>query len=160
MFDALQNYGGQDTDFSPLDLVGTLAVNGIATKMAANNPSFRIGLYKDKSGEVPAYADVRLLTGIALTAAAAWGYAGGSQGKRLCYDAATGLLNSYVATEECRDSAEKKISKATGASGAKNEHHLLGYDDDMDSDDDLFDADVLGLDIEEEDDELLFAYGW
>ena len=58
-------YLGDASDFTPLDLAGSLAVNMGVTHLAANNSSFRVGIMKDKNGDVPAWADARLIGGAA-----------------------------------------------------------------------------------------------
>jgi hypothetical protein len=112
----------------------------------------RIGVgIKDKSGAVPVWGDARLLGGIGAALAAHFMGDGNDMVRRGGHDVATGLLNSFVATESCRRAAQTQ-AKVSGDYTA-----MLGFDDDID-DDDLFDADVLGAEYEDAD--LNFAYGW
>ena len=133
IMNTIDEYGGESSDFSPLDLMGSLILNGVASTMAAKQPSFRIGVYKDKSGNVPAWADARLLGGVAAALAAQFFSQGNPSVRKYGHDAAIGLLNSYVATEQCRSAAESKMQDA-GSSNMwhddEDEGHLLGLDDD------------------------------
>jgi len=149
-------YLGDASDFTPLDLAGSLAVNMGVTHLAANNSSFRVGIMKDKNGDVPAWADARLIGGAAAAIISQFFAGGNPQIRRMGHDAAVGLLGSYVATETCRSAAESKMkggSAPADAGAAVSGDYLLGMDDD-----DLFDDDVLG--VEAELDEMNFAYGW
>jgi len=142
---------GAESDFSPIDLAGSLAVNAGVTHLACKDASFRVGVMKDKNGDVPAWADARLIGGFAGAIVAQFFADNKPMLRRMGHDAAVGLLGSYVATETCRASAEEKMKQA----GAGSENYLLGADDD------LFEDDVLGLDAEmAELDEMNFAYGW
>lgn len=149
-------YLGDASDFTPLDLAGSLAVNMGVTHLAANNSSFRVGIMTDKNGDVPAWADARLLGGAAAAIISQFFAGGNPQIRRMGHDAAVGLLGSYVATETCRSAAEAKMNAGAGEAAVSGDYAMLGMDDGMD--DDLFDDDVLG--VEAELDEMNFAYGW
>jgi len=105
---------GDASDFTPLDLLGSLAVNAVGTNMACQTDSFRTGI-KNSEGQVPAYADFRFLGGVAAALAAQWG---GPMVRRAGHDAAVGLLGSYVATETCRRHAIAKLSAGAPAAPA------------------------------------------
>lgn len=148
-------YLGDASDFTPLDLAGSLAVNMGATHLAAKDASFRVGIMKDKNGDVPAWADARLIGGAAAAIISQFFAEGNPQLRRMGHDAAVGLLGSYVATETCRSAAESKMQSAD-ASEAVSGDYLLGMDDDA-----LFDdVDMLGIDEELEHADMNFAYGW
>ena len=150
-------YLGDASDFTPLDLAGSLAVNMGATHLAAKDSSFRVGVMKDKNGDVPAWADARLLGGAAAAIVSQFFSQGNPQIRRIGHDAAVGLLGSYVATETCRAAAESKMKEgAAPSSAAVSGDYLLG----MDEDDDLFDDDVMGIEAELEHEDMNFAYGW
>lgn len=106
---------GDASEFAPLDLLGALALNAVSTNMACKQPQFRVGI-KNKSGEVPAWADFRFLGGVT---AALVGQFGGPQVRRVGHDAAVGLLGSYVATETCRRHAMAKLNQAQAAQAAQ-----------------------------------------
>jgi hypothetical protein len=114
---------GDSSPFAPIDLVGGLVTNVVATNMACKNHSFRTGIglaVKDASGnavvdangqkvtEVPAYLDFRFLGGMA--AAVAGQLIPNPMARRVGHDLASGLLNSYVATETCRRHALERVS--------------------------------------------------
>jgi len=107
---------GDASEFSPLDLLGTLALNAGMTHLACTHKSgsFRVGIVSKKTGDVPAYADYRFLAGVGSAIAASFG---GPMVRRVGHDLATGLLGSYVSTETCRRQALKRIEEA-GASAA------------------------------------------
>jgi hypothetical protein len=146
-------YLGDASDFTPIDLAGSLAINMGVTNFACKDESFRVGVYKDKNGDTPAWADARLIGGAIAAVAAQFFADENPMVRRLGHDAAVGLLGSYVATETCRSAAEAKMAAAPAA-GSENAY-LLGADDD------LFEDDILGLDEEMvELGEMNFAYGW
>jgi hypothetical protein len=99
---------GDASDFSPLDVLGALALNAGTTHLACKNPSFRVG-WAGKDGEVKAWADYRFLGGVAATIV---GQFGGPMVRRAGHDAAIGLLGSFVATETCRRHAIAKLTEA------------------------------------------------
>ena len=105
---------GDASEFSPLDLLGTLALNAGMTHLACTHKSgsFRVGMVSKKTGDVPAYADFRFLGGVGSALAASFG---GPMVRRVGHDLATGLLGSYVATETCRRQALKRIEAAQAA---------------------------------------------
>jgi len=102
---------GDASEFTPLDLLGALAVNAVTTNVACKSEAFRTGI-KNKQGEIPAYADFRFLGGVAAAAVAQFG---GPNVRRAGHDAAVGLLGSYVATETCRRHAVAKIQEQAAA---------------------------------------------
>ena len=91
---------GEPSDFSPLDLLGSLGLNVAATHTAVKrgNGEFRMGI--KVKGEVPAYTDYRFLIGAGAAIGAQ--FAQGHMTRRVGHDIASGLLNSYVATETMR----------------------------------------------------------
>lgn len=98
---------GDASDFTPLDLLGSLGLNAAATHFACQDGSLRTG-FKVGSGEtkqVEAYTDARFLGGVA---AALVGQFGPPMARRVGHDVATGLLGSFVATETCRAAAKAK----------------------------------------------------
>ena len=99
---------GDASDFSPLDLLGSLAVNAVTTNLACKSDTFRVGWKNKNTGDVAPWADYRFLGGVA---AAAVGQFGGPMVRRAGHDAAVGLLGSYVATETCRAAAIKRMSE-------------------------------------------------
>jgi hypothetical protein len=120
---------GDSSPFAPIDLVGGLVTNVVATNMACQNHSFRTGIslnVKDASGkvvvdgnnnpvkEVPAYLDYRFLGGMA--AAVAGQLVPNAMARRVSHDLASGLLNSYVATETCRRHALQRVTAEEWAS--------------------------------------------
>lgn len=119
---------GDSSPFAPIDLVGGLVTNVVATNMACKNHSFRTGIgltVKDAQGnvvlddnkqpmkEVPAYLDFRFLGGLA--AAVAGQLVPHPTARRVGHDLASGLLNSYVATETCRRHALERVTAAEWA---------------------------------------------
>ncbi len=102
---------GDTSEFGPLDLLGSLAVNAATTRMACQSDSLRYGI--KVKGDVPAYADFRFLGGVA--AAAAGQFINNPTARRVGHDAAVGLLGSYVATEMCRSKAMERASAAAPA---------------------------------------------
>lgn len=105
---------GETSDFGALDLLGTLGVNAVASQMAVKNPTLRVGI-KNKSGDVPAWGDVRFIAGVLAAGASQFlGYEWGTT-RRVAHDVATGLLNSYVATETCRRAAIARVEAAQSA---------------------------------------------
>lgn len=105
---------GDSSPFAPIDLVGGLVTNVVATNMACKNHSFRTGIaLKNKqtgAEEVPAYLDFRFLGGLA--AAVAGQLVPHPTARRVGHDLASGLLNSYVATETCRRHALERVTAA------------------------------------------------
>ena len=97
---------GDASDFSPLDLLGSLAVNAVTTNLACKSDTFRVGWKSKTTGDVAPWMDYRFLGGVA---AAAVGQFGGPMVRRAGHDAAVGLLGSYVATETCRAAAIKRM---------------------------------------------------
>ena len=106
---------GDASEFTPLDLLGTLAINAGMSHLACTHKSgsFRVGIASKKTGDIPAYADFRFLGGVGSALAASFG---GPMVRRLGHDLATGLLGSYVSTETCRRQALKRIELAENQS--------------------------------------------
>lgn len=98
---------GDASDFTPLDLLGSLGLNAAATHFACQGQSLRTGFEVTMNGktEVQAFTDYRFLTGAAAAVAAQFGP---PMVRRVGHDMATGLLGSFVATETCRKAAEAK----------------------------------------------------
>lgn len=138
---------GDTSEFGPLDLLGSLAVNVGSTKMACNS-DMRVSAKfwsKDKEPVQHAYMDLRFIAGVA---SAAVGQFGGPGVRRVGHDLATGLLGSFVATETIRSEACKK------AAGGSNLHQLGMVDDFGALDDEL---DELGAMHEGG---MNASYGW
>tara|TARA_Y100000389_G_scaffold192046_1_gene219048 strand:- start:1428 stop:1847 length:420 start_codon:yes stop_codon:yes gene_type:complete len=89
---------GDSSPFAPVDLLGGLVVNVVATNMTCKDPNFRIGV-KNKEGVIQPFADYRFLGGLA--AAVAGQLSNNPMVTRVGHDVASGLLNSFVATETC-----------------------------------------------------------
>jgi hypothetical protein len=104
---------GDASDFTPLDMLGSLAINAVATDQACKQESFRVGIAMKNAdgspGDVPVWADFRFLGGLAAAAAAQFG---GPNVRRAGHDVAIGLLGSYVSTETCRKHAMKRLEEA------------------------------------------------
>ena len=101
---------GDASDFTPLDLLGSLGLNAASTHFACKDGSLRVGIKigtggADGKGEVHAATDYRFLAGLGAAVAAQFGP---PMARRVGHDVATGLLGSYVATETCRMAAEAK----------------------------------------------------
>jgi hypothetical protein len=94
---------GDASDFTPLDLLGSLGLNAAATHFACQDGTLRTGI--KVKGVVEAYTDARFLGGLA---AAIAGQFGPPMARRVGHDVATGLLGSFIATETCRKAAEAK----------------------------------------------------
>ena len=115
---------GSNSEFGAIDLLGSLVVNAGVTRMAAKQNDFRFGIaIKDKNNptekSVPGFLDYRFLAG---AAAAVVGQTIGRNNAmvgRVAHDAASGLLNSFVATETMRDACMKGsgISSAAAPQG-------------------------------------------
>jgi hypothetical protein len=89
---------GDSSPFAPVDLLGGLVVNIVATNMTCKDPNFRIGV-KNKEGVIQPFADYRFIGGLA--AAVAGQFSNNPMVTRVGHDVASGLLNSFVATETC-----------------------------------------------------------
>jgi len=100
---------GDASDFTPLDLLGSLGLNAAATHFACQDGTLRTGFKitdkKDGVKKVMAFTDARFLGGLA---AAVAGQFGPPMARRVGHDVATGLLGSFVATETCRMAAKGK----------------------------------------------------
>jgi hypothetical protein len=108
---------GDASDFTPLDLLGSLGLNAAATHFACRDGTLRTGfkVLNKNSGvkEVMALTDARFLGGLT---AALVGQFGPPMARRVGHDVATGLLGSFVATETCRKAAESKKAAAASSS--------------------------------------------
>ena len=133
-------YLGDASDFTPMDLAGSLAVNMGVSHLAAKDASFRVGIMKDKNGDVPAWADARLIGGAVAAVVSQFFAADNPMVRRMGHDAAIGLLGSYVSTETCRATAESKMKAAEGEATISGNCYL-GLDESI-----LADEDLLGLD--------------
>ena len=102
---------GDTSEFGPLDLLGSLAVNAATSKMACKSDSLRVGV--KVKGEVQAYTDYRFLGGVA--AAAVGQFMDNPTARRIGHDTAVGLLGSFVATEMCRGEAQQRAAAAAPA---------------------------------------------
>lgn len=89
---------GDSSPFAPVDLLGGLVVNAVATNMTCKSPNFRVGI-KNKQGIIQPFADYRLLGGLA--AAVAGQLSNNDMVTRVGHDLASGLLHSFVSTETC-----------------------------------------------------------
>jgi len=114
---------GDSSPFAPVDLLGGLVVNVVATNMACKNHSFRTGVvpsswWSKKTGqkEVPPLLDYRFLGGLA--AAVGGQLIDNPMARRVGHDMASGLLNSFVATETCRRHALQRVTADEWASPA------------------------------------------
>jgi hypothetical protein len=96
---------GDASDFTPLDLLGSLGLNAAATHFACQDGTLRTGFKIGANKQVEAYTDARFLGGLA---AAIAGQFGPPMARRVGHDVATGLLGSFVATETCRMAAKAK----------------------------------------------------
>lgn len=96
---------GDASDFTPLDLLGSLGLNAAATHFACQDGTLRTGFKIGANKQVEAYTDARFLGGLA---AALAGQFGPPMARRVGHDVATGLLGSFVATETCRMAAKAK----------------------------------------------------
>ncbi len=109
---------GDASDFTPLDLLGSLGLSSAATHFACKDGTLRVGLKiagKDGVKAVQPYTDARFLVGIGAVLAAQFGP---PMARRVGNDVANGLLHSYVNTETCRMSSEASKSAAAAASAA------------------------------------------
>lgn len=151
------------SNFNPIDLVGTLGLNHYASKYATLDNSFRLALYKDESGDVPAWSDLRFLGG---TFAVLYMHFNGGQNhpliERVCNDVAIGLLSSFVATETCRAAAVKRMNENkvidTDLAGSSNVYSEEYPEEEWANDPNL--EDIYGIEEELEEEQVSYAYGW
>jgi len=153
----------ETTHFAPLDLVASLGINHFASKYATLDNSFRLAIYRDKNGDVPAWSDLRFLGGATAVLFSQF-YAGEYHplAQRVSHDLAVGLLSSFVSTETCRAAAVKRMVDQTSVSelvdGSTN---VYTEEQSQDWSNDPHLEDIYGnteLDFEEE--QVSYAYGW
>ena len=106
---------GDASEFTPLDLLGSLGLNAAATHFACQDSTLRTGIKVGANKQVEAYTDARFLGGIA---AALVGQFGPPMARRVGHDVATGLLGSFVSTETCRMAAKAKQEKEAAAAAS------------------------------------------
>ena len=113
---------GDSSPFAPVDLLGGLVVNIVATNQACKNDNFRYGMAVGPEGakEVKPYTDYRFIAG--LGAALVGQFSNNPMARRAGHDLASGLLNSFVATETCREAAKKGQIAEPG--GSENIHQI------------------------------------
>ena len=149
----------ETTNFNAIDLLASLGINKFATKAATADDSFRLSLYKDPSGDVPAVVDLRFIGGCVSVIYAQY-YAKSEQLKRVAHDLSLGLFSSFVATESCRAAAVKRMIQNGSNRGSTN---YSGDSDLMDSEEDYNDPnleDIYGGDLSPESEFVSYAYGW
>ena len=122
---------GSTSEFGAIDLLGSLAVNAVGTRAAAKKADFRVGIaINDKKNpgqkSVPAFLDYRFLGGavaavIGQTVGRNSAYAG-----RVAHDAASGLLNSFVATESMRSVCKEAAGVSDAAQLPAGAQNMLG----------------------------------
>lgn len=83
--------------FSPVDLLASVMVNGMATKIAIKSPSYRVTL--SKRVDVPYYKDLRFVLG---SAGLLYVEFRGGESVRLIRDVSYGLLTSLFTSEVVR----------------------------------------------------------
>ena len=104
---------GEASDFTPLDLLGSLGLNVLATHtVVKRGEGLRIG--PKIKGTTRAWTDYRFLGGAVAAVAAQFG---GPTVRRVAHDVASGLLHSYVSTETINMIADKE-RKAQAAQAA------------------------------------------
>lgn len=139
---------GDTSEFGPIDLLGSLAINLVTTNMAvkSDDAGLRYGIKVGQNKKVEAYTDVRFLGGVAAAVAAQFG---GPAVRRYGHDIANGLLNSFVATETIQrhaDSLAKARALPNSTATVRKTIELSG------------DEDELGLDYMGA--ETADVYGW
>ena len=157
----------EKTNFAPLDLIASLGINHYASKYATLDDSFRLALYKDANGDVPAWSDLRFLGG-AISVLFTQFYADEYHPivQRVSHDLAVGLLSSFVATETCRSIAVKRLVDQNNTSellsGSTNVYQDAQMEEQSeDWADDPHLEDIYGnaeFDFIEE--QVSYAYGW
>jgi hypothetical protein len=117
---------GDSSPFAPVDLLGGLVVNIVATNQACKNADFRYGMAVGPEGakEIKPYTDYRFIAG--LGAALVGQFSNNPMARRAGHDLASGLLNSFVATETCREAAAK--GQLAQPSDGSNNIHQIGMD--------------------------------
>jgi hypothetical protein len=138
---------GDSSPFAPVDLLGGLVVNIVATNQACKNHSFRYGMAVGPEGakEVKPFTDYRFIAG--LGAALVGQFSNNPMARRAGHDLASGLLNSFVATETCRQQALQRVSADEWAS----------------ADGPLASANQIGMDMDpamQGEHAANYAYGW
>jgi len=153
----------EKTHFAPLDLVASLGINHFASKYATLDNSFRLAIYRDANGDVPAWSDLRFLGGATAVLFSQF-YAEDYHplAQRVSHDLAVGLLSSFVSTETCRAAAVKRMVDQTNVSElAEGSTNVYTDEQSQDWSDDPHLEDIYGnaeLDFEEE--QVSYAYGW
>mgnify|MGYP003992420889 CR=1 FL=1 len=127
---------GSSSEFGNVDLLGTLAVNAGVTHMAAKKADFRVGIaIKDKANptvkSVPGYLDYRFLGGLASAVVAGTVGRRNAMVSRVGHDVASGLLNSFVATETMRNACMQAGDSASAPQGAASQNVLGMADDEL-----------------------------
>lgn len=150
------------SNFTPVDLVGTLGLNHYASKYATLDDSFRLALYKDANGDVPAWSDLRFLGGTAAVLYMHFNDGGHPLIERVMNDTAIGLLSSFVATETCRAAAVKRMTTNKDVeqldAGSSNVYSEEYSEEDWVDDPNL--EDIYGIEEELEEEQVSYAYGW
>jgi len=125
---------GSTSEFGSVDLLGTLAVNAGVTHLAAKKADFRTGIaIKGKDGvkSVPGYLDYRFLGGLASAVIAGTVGRRNAMVSRAGHDVASGLLNSFVATETMRNACmQGAAGGAPAAAQPQGAGNMLGVADD------------------------------
>ena len=150
------------SNFTPIDLVGTLGINHYASKYATLDDSFRLAIYKDENGDVPAWSDLRFLGGTFAVLYMHFNENGNPLIYRALNDSAIGLLSSFVATETCRAAAVKRMTtnkvEDLSISGSSNVYSEEYSEEDWVDDPNL--EDIYGIEDELEEEQVSYAYGW
>jgi len=116
---------GDSSPFAPVDLLGGLVVNAVATNMTCKSPNFRVGI-KNKQGIIQPFADYRLLGGLA--AAVAGQLSNNDMVTRVGHDLASGLLHSFVSTETCIKQMQNAGTLSAAAPAQISEENKEGSD--------------------------------
>ena len=151
----------EKTNFAPLDLVASLGINHFASKYATLDNSFRLAIYRDTNGDVPAWSDLRFLGGsIAVLYSQFYADEVHPIVKRVSHDLAVGLLSSFVATETCRSAAVKRMVEQNNTSDlVEGNANIYEEESDQWSNDPHLE-DIYGEDLDLEEEQVSYAYGW
>ena len=103
----------EKTHFAPLDLVASLGINHFASKYATLDDSFRLAIYRDANGDVPAWSDLRFLGGATAVLFSQF-YAEEHHPlvQRVSHDLAVGLLSSFVCNRDLSCCCSKKNGRS------------------------------------------------